>query len=393
MLATASLVFGYVNTLLTQTITFAADEFHSSDGAQGVALAVVRVGVLLSLGLVVVADRRGRRKVILACLVIAPIFSALGAAAPGLVWLTATQFIGRPAGLALGLVIDIVCAEEMPKGSRAYAIALTTMAAGLGAGICVVALPLADLGIGGWRLVYLLPLAFLPLVPGIGRRLPESRRFIVHRATGPTTLRGHRRRFWLLAASGLLVNLLIAPASGFQNRYLSKTRGYPATLITAFTLVTSAPGAIGIVAGGRLAERGRRRVGAVALVGGAAGTVASFFVGGPAMWLFALGGSLMAGAAVPALEVYGPELFPTSLRGRASGGITVLALAGSAIGLVAAGWMLDGRLGFGPVMGLLGVGPLLVAGLVITSYPETAHLELEQINPEDAVAPATPPTA
>jgi MFS family permease len=110
------------------------------------------------------------------------------------------------------------------------------------------------------------------------------------------------------------------------------------------------------------------------------------------MWIFALLGSVMAGAAVPALEVYGPELFPTGLRGRASGGITVLALAGSAVGLVAAGWLLDGRFGFGAVMGLLGVGPLLVAVLVATSYPETAHLELEQINPEDAVPGVTPTT-
>ena len=34
--------------------------------------------------------------------------------------------------------------------------------------------------------------------------------------------KGHGRRFWLLAISGLLTNLLVAPASGFQNRYLKK---------------------------------------------------------------------------------------------------------------------------------------------------------------------------
>jgi hypothetical protein len=30
------------------------------------------------------------------------------------------------------------------------------------------------------------------------------------------------------------------------------------------------------------------------------------------------------------------------------------------------------------------LGPVVVAALVAAKYPETAHLELEEINPEDA---------
>ena len=88
--------------------------------------------------------------------------------------------------------------------------------------------------------------------------------------------------------------------------------------------------------------------------------------------------------AVPALAVYGPELFGTYRRGRSNGIITTVGVAGSALGNVVAGWMsdvLDGRLG--PVLALLAVGPLMVAVLVLWKYPETAGQELEDINPED----------
>ena len=40
---------------------------------------------------------------------------------------------------------------------------------------------------------------------------------------------------------------------------------------------------------------------------------------------------------------------------------------------------------FGPAMALLAIGPAILAVLIITAYPETAHLELEEINPEDQV--------
>jgi len=41
-----------------------------------------------------------------------------------------------------------------------------------------------------------------------------------------------------------------------------------------------------------------------------------------------------------------------------------------------------GRLG--PGLAILFLGPLLVAVLVLVAYPETAMLELEELNPEDA---------
>lgn len=385
-LAAVSLVGGYLNTLLTQTIAFAADEFGSSNHAQGIAGGVVRVGGMAAFAVIALADRRGRRRLVLWTAALGVVLSALGAAAPSLAWLTATQFLGRPFGGALLVVMGILAVEEMPSGARAYAVSLLTMSTALGAGMCVLALPLADIGDWGWRLLYLLPIASLVLLPGLARNLHESRRFVApHR--GDVSLAGHRRRMILLGASVLLTGILVAPASFFQNRYLRDTVGFSAARISLFTVLTNTPAGLGIVVGGRIADaRGRRVVGAVGLVAGAIGIAMFFRSTGWAMWTWSLAGNVVGAISVPALAVYGPELFPTALRGRANGLLAVIGLCGSLIGLVGVGVLSDHLAGgFATPMALAALGPALVAVLVLAAYPETAHLSLEQINPEDVL--------
>ena len=63
-------------------------------------------------------------------------------------------------------------------------------------------------------------------------------------------------------------------------------------------------------------------------------------------------------------------------------------MLGSGVGLLAAGRLLDQGMDYGPVMLILAAGPVLVAVLVAVGYPETAHLTLEQLNPEDRAAAA-----
>jgi MFS family permease len=160
-------------------------------------------------------------------------------------------------------------------------------------------------------------------------------------------------------------------------------------MIGIFTVVTATPAALGIVAGGRLADlRGRRRVGAFTLTVGAAFTVLFFFSDGWSVWVWALLGTTVSGGSIPALGVYGPELFPTSLRGRANGVMAVSALVGSAIGLISAGVLADHFGRIGPAMAILALGPAAVAVLVLVLYPETAGRELEELNPEDRPPPA-----
>src|SRR5207253_5183124 len=132
-----------------------------------------------------------------------------GAAAPSLAWLTATQVFTQGCAYGLYILLPIVAAEEIPAGSRAYAISLIAMAAALGAGVAVVALKLADVATWGWRLDYVIGLGGIALVPGLARRLPETRRS--ERPHAKVAVRGHGRRPWLLPAAGFLLNLFLAP--------------------------------------------------------------------------------------------------------------------------------------------------------------------------------------
>jgi MFS family permease len=390
LLCGVSMLAGYLGTIITQTITFASDEFGTGRSAQGTTLAAVRVGVLLSLVLVGLSDRKGRRKLLVASAVGGAVAAAAGALAPNLWVLGGTQTVSRAFSTALGILIVVVAAEEMPAGGRAYAASVLAMTAALGAGGAVILLPLADLAEPAWRIIYVVPLLALPLFLKVAKQIPESRRFT--RPHGKATLAGHRGRLLLLATASFFGLLFLAPASQFQNEFLRDEQGFPAILITVFTLATNTPAGIGIVIGGRLADvRGRRLVGTVGTLGGAALFVLAYQSHGPLLWLFTLLGTVIAASTVPALGVYGPELFPTALRGRANGLITLAGVLGSGTGLAIEGHLADRWGRIGPGIAVLGVGPLVVAGLVILLYPETAHLELEDLNPEDAVATAIAP--
>lgn len=388
LLSAASVVGGYLAALLTSSIAFAGRDFGEGAGAQGVAGVVVRFGGAVALFLAAAAaDRLGRRRVIVGSAALGCVVTATGALAPSLPWLAATQAMARPFGLALLICVSIAAAEEMPPGSRAYAVSVLGLSAGLGAGITSLALPLADVAPWGWRLLYLVPLLALVQVAALGRRLPETRRFEGRHAEAG--LVGHGRRFWLLAASALLASVFATPAAFFGVRYLTVEHGFSAAQITAFALGTGTPGILGVVIGGRLADtRGRRPVGAVAILVGTVCTVMFFLVSsGPALWGWALTGSIVGSAALPALGVYGPELFPTAARGRAGGLLSLAGLAGSAAGLLIAGFAADATGRLGPGMACLSIGPIAVAVLVLVAYPETARRSLEDLNPEDRLTP------
>ena len=78
-------------------------------------------------------------------------------------------------------------------------------------------------------------------------------------------------------------------------------------------------------------------------------------------------------------------------RGRAAGLLTAAALLGGVIGILLVGALRDAGVGYGTVMGLVALGQVVVVTVVLTAFPETAHQELEALNPEDAAPVAVPP--
>jgi putative MFS transporter len=124
-------------------------------------------------------------------------------------------------------------------------------------------------------------------------------------------------------------------------------------------------------------------VAAIGLAGSSVLLSVMYLTGGWLMWTLSLIGSILAGLTVPALRVYGPELFPTGLRAGSGGLLVGAGVLGSATGVLVAGALSDALGGLGRALVILALGPIAVAVLVITRYPETAHRELEELNPED----------
>jgi MFS family permease len=385
----ACLPAAYVNTVFTQTVAYAATEFNISERGQGFAAAIVRWGVIIAIPIAAYADKVGRRRVIIALAWFAPLIISLGALSPSFTFLVATQTIGRPLGIALTVFVLVFATEEMGTNTRAWALSILAVGSGVGAGSAVGAIPLAGFSESSWRLVYLIGIAWLAVAFVLSRSLPETERFLamhdeqLHHTDIQTHI--HRDRLWLQIAVAVLTNVFVATASIFQSRYLKDVRGFSAFEISMFITITTIPATVGLVAGGRLADKVGRKAVAIATV--PTGTLlfaSSFAMHGISMWLIAIAGGVLLGISYPAMAVFRSELFPTAHRNMASILIMVASLIGGSIGLVVAGFLLDNGMSYGRVMLTFALGPVLVAFLVALKYPETAHLELEDINPEDA---------
>ena len=383
LLAVASSAAAFANTLFTQTANFAADSFGVGDQGQGFGGAAVRIGVLIALPFALLADRIGRRRTIILLAWLTPVFCAFGAAAPSFPLLVASQTIARPLGIAMAMIAGVAAAEDMPRNSRAFALSLLAMSSGLGAGIAVASLRLADLGDNGWRYSYLLSLMWLPIAVSLARQLGETRRF---ETAHPVTPLLDRRRLVLISSVALASNLFVAPASFFENRYLGDVRGYSGGGIALFTLATGTPASIGLIVGGKLADVvSRRKLIVLCSPFSTACIIVAFFIGGPGMWALALVGGFTAGMAYPAFAVYRAEMFPTGNRGKANGLITATALLSGSLGILLVGYARNHGVSFGVAMTAVATGQLLAVYIAYRYYPETAHLELEQLNPGDPV--------
>jgi MFS family permease len=384
LLALASIPFAFVNTLFTQTVSFAADEFGRSDSDIGFGAAVVRWGVIVVPPIALLADRAGRRTVLVATAWAAPILAALGAVAPSYEWLVASQVIARPLALVMNVMILVMLAEEMSRESRAKSVGYVAIASSVGSGAAVVALPLADVFESGWRLLYALSLAWLPVAFVLQRQLHETGRFLrVQSMPDAAAARVSRSRLTTQIAAAFLTSIFVGAASVYLVNYLRDVRNYDAVGVSMFTIVTALPAGLGILLGGRIADvRGRRVMGAVTLACGTALVATSFAISGAAMWIVEIIGGVLLGMAFPALGVYRGEMFPTARRGTGAATVTASNLIGGSVGLIAAGYLLDSGWSYARVMGTLAIAPILVALLVIMSFPETAHRELEDITPD-----------
>lgn len=390
--AALAVVAGFLGGIVAQVLTYVGADLGAGVAAQSNVLALLRVGALLTAIGLWSADRYGRRRVLLWALVATALVNLLTAVAPTLGWVAGSQLVARGLVAVSALLIPVLAAEELPAGARAWAISVLFMAGGLGVGMVLWVLPFVGHG-GRWRLAFALSVVALPVIWRVGRRLPEGVRFVDHRAVvealGREDHRISTRRLAALATILLCVNVFAAPVTQLQNEYLRDARGFSPTVLPAFLLLTNTWAGVSVLLAGRLADRrSRHLVAPIGVAGLVVGNVWMYATGGWQMWVASFVGSFVGAAAVPALGVLTPELFPTGRRGGAAGVLNGIAIAGSVAGLLVAGPAIE-RWGYGRTFAALGVVPLLALPL-LRLLPEGARVDLEVLNP--ASEPTPPPS-
>jgi MFS family permease len=391
-IAVVAAAASFCGALFTQNGDAVTETFNRSDSDLGWALAVSRVGVLVSLVAAGLADRFGRRRTLLTCVIGAAVANAVTSVAPTFTAFTVAQLFTRAFVNAVLVIAGLAAVEEAPEGARAFALSMFGLAFGFGFAFSVILLPLADLGDNGWRISFAVSALIVLIVPGLRRHLRETTRYV--RVESRVARRGRVReiferhygmRFALLGVAAFLTNVFQAPSSQLANRYLRREHDFSNSEVALFRSVTAGvPGIVGVVLGGRLAEsRGRRPVTILGLLIASAFQMTFFLSGGVWLWItptIAIVAALAGGLALGALDT---ELFPTEVRGTSNGFLLVCGVIGSAAGLVLATNIKGAVGGLGPAIALCGIAPVLAALFVVPRLPETADRALDDISPTE----------
>jgi AAHS family benzoate transporter-like MFS transporter len=372
--------------LLSLTLPYAADTYSVDNAELAAGLAVVRAGVLLALLLGPLADRFGRRRLVIATACAHCVLAAAIGLAPSFDLYIAAHLLLRCIDTALAIAIAVLVAEIVSAGSRAVALSLIGLAAGGGIVFAVCSLPLAAAGRGGFAAVYMLQLIALPLILHAARYVRESQRFL-HHADEPhryrEVLRGiYRRRLLLIGSTTFLAAAFTAPTLEFTTRYLDDAHGFSSYKIVLFLGVTGLPSFPMLILGGRLSDTASRKAVGIPLVGASTLAYAGFYLAsGWLIWPLALAGAMLGSAGGAALAPYGSELFATRMRSEAHTLTLVMGVTGSALGLGIVS-LLSNPLGLGPSISVLALLPLIALAIVAVAFPETTRRELEDTSGE-----------
>ncbi|MGH8905113.1 MAG: MFS transporter [Egibacteraceae bacterium] len=359
----------------------------------GLGLAVIRLASLASMPLAALADRVGRRRVILSCCLGGLALTVLAAFSPTFWWFVVIFAVGRPLLSATNTLAVVIAAEQTQTADRAKAIALLAAAYGVGAGIATLARGIWGLG---FRPLFALAAVPLVLVAVTGRRVEEPDRYarlsdpdaavttaIARPGRVPAALRS---RLALLAGLGFFAfGFVMGPVTTLLFLYSESVLGL-SKATTSLVVLCAAPIGLGGLLAGRWAADTLGRIptaiaahtvaaiaGAVTYTGGAGGAIGGYLVS-----LFA---QSAFGTAVGALST---ELFPTSSRGTAAGWLNAAGVLGAVLGLLTFGLLVDAFGSFGPAALAVAI-PVALAGFGYLRLPETRSLDLEDFAPDSVL--------
>ena len=377
-----------------------ARSFGLDQSAVARLFAWIALSALMSLGLSRMADRVGRRRVILWSVSAMPVFAIAAALSRNLALFIAFDIALIACAFGAGSSAIVVIAELLPIDRRAQGQSYAGLAQALGAGGCVVVMPILVHFGWSWRWLLAITGSGVLLFPALARALPESARWERAAAIGDTARTRfrdifvplYRRRSIALTICTLLANMCGEGITAWPYFHAVSVVGLSAITSSTMMFLGGGLGLLGFPAGAWGSER-FGRVPTVVWAGVAVAVGGLFFYWGPprgflypALWLcvslWLLNGVNNA-VTVGSLSAV-TELYPTSLRGTMIGWFTLISAIGSlsAEVLIATLTKLVGSPSI--IIGWLGLLAIPGAILFGLSINETRGLPLEASASEEA---------
>ncbi len=376
--AIVGFISAYAASQMSHTLPFARTSLDLTEGQMSGIFAGVRAASLVGVVFSLVADRSGRRRPLLGAFALVCLASLMTAFAPGLPAYVVSQALVRIGVVAVAAISIVLIAEEVPAGARALSLGFYGLAGSMGVGFGLILLPIAEGTDNAWRLLFGIVSLGLLAYPLLNRFLPESRAFVAAppfpfaKALGM----GLGKHFWPLAGVSFFVAAFSSPAFDFVLERLINDLDWDTGAARFLLILFSGAGTIGLLLGGRLADRiGRRPTSAIGIAVGLVGGIGFYTL--DSGWFLAISiflATLGATMLTPSLAAQRAELFPTRLRATAGGWITNIAIMGSIAGFLGGAVMID-RYGLAVTVSFLGLG-LIVAILLVLRLPETKGMDL-----------------
>jgi MFS family permease len=350
----------------------------------GLGLALIRLASLGSLPLAGLADRFGRRTVLLACCAAGLILTVAAAGSPSFWWFVAIFAISRPFLTAADAIGVVAVAEHTGSADRSKAIAVVAAAYGLGAGLVAVVR-----GVAGdtltFRGLFLLAVVPLLVVPFAGRwiREPHCYRSVSDSPDRPVPVLGalarqYRPRLAVVVTATFAISLAVGPANSYLFVYGENVLDLSPAATSAMVVAAGPVGLVGLLIGRWAADTlGRRGAAALTLAGVAAAFAVTYSGTTAALVSGYLGAILMGSAFSPAIGALATELFPTSVRATVAGWVTTGGVLGAVTGLVAFGALSDRFDEFGTAAVAIAI-PAAISGTVVFLVRETKGQELDE---------------
>lgn len=405
LLVSATFFEGYDGTIVSLAFEDIGREFSAGEATLGIARAAIELGLFFAFFLGRLADRWGRRRLLVWSVAGYTLATFATAFAPDLWSFAALQSISRVFLGAEYAVAVTMIVEEFPAHRRGPMIGRLLAFGALGdLAVAVLLVAGAHEGPLGWRALFLVGIVPLVALAWFRRRLRETRRFEQHNATVAGELQAdfwapwrgpYRWRLVLVGLVHLLRSIPFFAATSWFFYYAEREQGIDETVLYVMFLGAFAFGLVGYAACGALLERlGRRPATLLYLVASLGFGLALFQVEGAVPIAVALVGAIFFGVgSAPALSAMATELFPTAIRGQAAAwSRNVFEIAGFVAGPLLVGVLGDhysGAIGsVGDTISVLFVLFVPAIWLVARHLPETRGLELEAIDAHLTGAPA-----